>query len=335
MMLGLATGGVAVGIFHLFNHAFFKALLFLGAGSINHATKTFDMREMGGLRKAMPKTFATFLIGAASLAGIWPLAGFWSKDAILVNALDKQPLLFVLVLITVFMTAFYMFRVVFLTFGDKYRGQEHHLHESSSVMTIPLIVLAVLAIGSGFFNLNGGFNSFFGTGETHSIIEGLFGIFKEPLPWISLALAVSGIFLAYAIYSRKWISAESLGKVFAPLYKLFYNKYWMDQLYENIIVKKLLMGGLFKAAQFFDSKVIDGGINTFMIQKVIVKNFFAGLFAFDRKGVDGAVSGVADTTLAAGKTIRKAQTGQLQFYGLVMGLGIIALIVSVFIFSRV
>ena len=118
MMLGLATGGVAVGIFHLFNHAFFKALLFLGAGSINHATGTFDMREMGGLRKAMPKTYATFLIGAASLAGLWPLSGFWSKDAILTNALDKQPLLFVLVLITVFMTAFYMFRVVFLTFGE-------------------------------------------------------------------------------------------------------------------------------------------------------------------------------------------------------------------------
>jgi len=200
---------------------------------------------------------------------------------------------------------------------------------------MPLMVLAVLAVGSGFFNLNGGFNSFFGTGETHSILEGLFGIFKEPLPWISLVLAGSGIFLAYAIYSRKWISAESLGKVFSPFYKVFYNKYWMDQLYENIIVKKLLMGGLFKAAQFFDTKVIDGGINTFMIQKVIVKNFFAGLFAFDRKGVDGAVSGVADTTLAAGKTIRKAQTGQLQFYGLVIGLGIIALIVSVFIFSRV
>jgi NADH-quinone oxidoreductase subunit L len=334
MMLGLATGGVAVGIFHLFNHAFFKALLFLGAGSINHATKTFDMREMGGLRKAMPKTFATFLIGAASLAGLWPLSGFWSKDAILVDALGKQPILFVLVLITVFMTAFYMFRVVFLTFGDKYRGKEH-LHESSPVMTIPLIVLAILAVGSGLFNITGGFSSFFGAGETHSVIQGLFGIFGEPLPWISLILAGSGIFLAYAIYSRKWISAESLGKVFSPLYKLFYHKYWVDELYEGIIVKKVLMGGLFKAAQFFDSKVIDGGINTFIIQKVIVKNFFAGLFAFDKQGVDGAVNGVAGTTLAAGKTIRKAQTGQLQFYGLVIGLGIIALIVSVFIFSRV
>ena len=334
MMLGLATGGVAVGIFHLFNHAFFKALLFLGAGSINHATQTFDMREMGGLRKAMPKTFATFSIGAASLAGIWPLSGFWSKDAILANAWDNQRLLFILVIITVFMTAFYMFRVVFLTFGGTYRGKEH-LHESSSVMTIPLIVLAVLAAGSGFFNLTGGFSTFFGTGETHSVIQGLFGIFTEPLPWISLVLAVAGIFLAYAIYSRKWISAENLGKIFAPLYKLFYNKYWVDQLYEGIIVKKILMDGLFKAAQFIDTQIIDGGLNTFIIQKVIVKNFFAGLFAFDRKGVDGAVTGVADTTLVTGKTIRKAQTGQLQFYGLVIGLGIIALIAGVFIFSRV
>jgi len=334
MMLGLATGGVAIGIFHLFNHAFFKALLFLGAGSINHATGTFDMREMGGLRKAMPKTFATFCIGAASLAGLWPLSGFWSKDAILSNALDKQPLLFVLVIITVFMTAFYMFRVVFMTFGGTYRGKQH-LHESSPVMTIPLFILAGLAIASGWVNLNGGFNSFFGSGTTHSVLEGLFGIFKEPLPWISLILACAGIFLAYAIYSKKWISAEALGKTFAFPYKVFYNKYFVDELYEGIIVKKVLMGGVFAAARWFDSTVIDGGVNTFIIQKVIVKNFFAGLFAFDRNGVDGAVNGVAGTTLAAGKTIRKAQTGQLQFYGLIIGLGIIALIAGVFIFSRV
>jgi NADH-quinone oxidoreductase subunit L len=109
----------------------------------------------------------------------------------------------------------------------------------------------------------------------------------------------------------------------------------VDELYEGIIVKKVLMGGLFAAARWFDTTVIDGGVNTFIIQRVIVKNFFAGLFAFDRKAVDGAVNGVAGTTLAAGKTVRKAQTGQLQFYGLVIGLGIIALIAGVFIFSRV
>ena len=122
MMLGLGVGGIAIGIFHLFNHAFFKALLFLGAGSVNHATGTFDMRQMGGLRKIMPWTYATFLIASLSLAGIWPLAGFWSKDEILASALENQPVLFVLAMITVFMTAFYMFRVVFMTFGGKYRG---------------------------------------------------------------------------------------------------------------------------------------------------------------------------------------------------------------------
>jgi len=122
MMLGLGTGGIAVGIFHLFNHAFFKALLFLGAGSVNHATGTFDMRLMGGLRKVMPWTYATFVIASLSLAGIWPLAGFWSKDEILATSLANQPILFVLALITVFMTAFYMFRAVFMTFGGEYRG---------------------------------------------------------------------------------------------------------------------------------------------------------------------------------------------------------------------
>lgn len=332
MMLGLATGGVAVGIFHLFNHAFFKALLFLGAGSVNHATKTFDMREMGGLRKVMPRTYATFVIGALSLAGIWPLSGFWSKDEILVKSLENQPVLFALAMTTVFMTAFYMFRVVFLTFGGEYRGKEH-LHESSPVMTTPLIILAILAIGSGFFNITGGFSAFFGHGETYSAIEGLFGIFTHPLPWLSLILAGLGIFTAYAVYSKKWLSAEAIGKRFSPLYQLFYHKYWVDELYEGIIVKKVLMGGIFRVFQLFDSKVIDGGINTNFVQGFIVRNLFGWFKSFDQNGVDGAVNGVADTTLVAGKTMRKAQTGQLQFYGLTIGLGIVALIVCLFLFG--
>ena len=122
MMLGLGVGGVAIGMFHLFTHAFFKALLFMGSGSVNHATGTFDMRLMGGLRKVMPWTYATFLIGSLSLAGIWPLAGFWSKDEILISALENQPILFWLAIITVFMTAFYMFRAIFMTFHGEYRG---------------------------------------------------------------------------------------------------------------------------------------------------------------------------------------------------------------------
>ncbi|MDP2931027.1 MAG: NADH-quinone oxidoreductase subunit L, partial [Chloroflexota bacterium] len=226
MMLGLGTGGVAVGIFHLFNHAFFKALLFLGAGSVNHATGTFDMRLMGGLRKAMPWTFATFTIAALSLAGIWPLAGFWSKDEILATAWDEQRVLFVLAFITVFMTAFYIFRVAFLTFGGQYRGgsREAHSHgpphESPPVMVVPLVVLSVLAVVSGWLNVSGGFSQFLEPlkhGETQGFVEGFFGILTHPLPLLALLMAALGIFLAYAIYSKKWLSAERMGKLFAPL----------------------------------------------------------------------------------------------------------------------
>jgi len=185
MMLGLGTGGIAIGIFHLFNHAFFKALLFLGAGSVSHATGTFDMRLMGGLRKAMPWTYATFVIGSLSLAGIWPLAGFWSKDEILITSLASQPILFALALITVFMTAFYMFRAVFMTFGGEYRGgspEAHstHPHESPRVMVLPMVVLAVLAVVSGFWNVTGQFGALMGHGETRGFVEGFFGILTHP-----------------------------------------------------------------------------------------------------------------------------------------------------------
>ncbi len=154
MMLGLGVGSVAIGIFHLFTHAFFKCLLFLGSGSVNHGTGTFDMRLMGGLRKVMPWTYATFVIGSLSLAGIWPLAGFWSKDQILVAALTNNPVLFTLAIVTVFMTAFYMFRAVFMTFHGEYKGgaipehgghdePSHGPHESPAVMVAPMVVLAV------------------------------------------------------------------------------------------------------------------------------------------------------------------------------------------------
>jgi len=306
MMLGLGTGGVAIGIFHLFNHAFFKALLFLGAGSVNHATGTFDMRQMGGLRKIMPWTYATFLIASLSIAGIWPLSGFWSKDEILASSLSSQPVLFALALITVFMTAFYMFRVVFLTFGGEYRGgspEAHgaHPHESPPVMVWPLVILAILAVVSGFWNVTGQFGAFMGHGETHSFVEGFFGILAHPLPWISLILAGLGILLAYAMYSAKWLSAERIGRMFSPLYTLFFRKYWFDELYEKVIVGKVLIGGL-----------------------------FAGLQLFDSHGVDGVVNGLASVTTAGGRAIRRVQTGQLQLYGVVIGIGLLVIILCVY-----
>ncbi|MDD4860143.1 MAG: NADH-quinone oxidoreductase subunit L [Dehalococcoidales bacterium] len=307
MMLGLATGGVAVGIFHLFNHAFFKALLFMGSGSVNHATGTFDMRLMGGLKKYMPRTYFTFVIGSLSLAGIWPLAGFWSKDEILITSLEHQPLLFWLALITVFMTAFYMFRAVFLTFGGEYRGgapSEHgehsaHPHESPGVMVQPMIFLALLAVLSGLWNVTGSFAAFMGHGETHGFLTGLFHPFTQLLPWLSLLLAGAGIFLAYAMYSKKWLSAEKFGAVFQPFYKLFAHKYFFDELYENIIVRKILLGGLFAVFQLFDKYV-----------------------------VDGAVNGAAGVVRVGGGVLRRVQTGQLQLYGLFMALGIVAIVLA-------
>jgi len=260
---------------------------------------------MGGLRKVMPWTYATFVIGSLSLAGIFPLAGFWSKDEILITSFASQPVLFVLAMITVFMTAFYMFRAVFMTFGGEYRGgdpEAHgHPHESSSVMVTPLVILAVLAVVSGFWNVTGHFGALMGHGETHSFVYGFFHPLTQVLPWISLILAGLGILLAYAMYSKKIISPERIGSMFKPIYTMFYRKYWMDELYEGVIVRTALM-----------------------------KRLFVWFQAIDSKGIEGIVNGIANGTIAGGKTIRQTQTGQLQLYGMFIGLGIIIILLVMY-----
>lgn len=331
MMLGLGTGGVAIGIIHLFNHAFFKALLFLGAGSVNHATGTFDMRQMGGLRKYMPWTSALFFIAALSLAGIWPLAGFWSKDEILAGVFGQNKLLFILALATVPMTAFYIFRAYFLTFGGQNRAQAspgvssiphaaadshydegkkahtvqqkeagHAFHESPAVMIAPMAFLALLAIVSGLFNVGGALSSFIEGKEEQGV--GFFGVFTHPLPWIALILALLGILLAYLIYSKKSVSAESIGRAFSLLYKVFSHKYWMDELYEKVIVEWILYRGLFRLFELIDKYV-----------------------------VDGAVNGIAWLTKGSGEVLRKAQTGKLQVYGMAMFIGLIFIIAGFYL----
>jgi len=323
MMLGLGTVGVAmaqghldhhhgmalgiaVGIFHLFNHAFFKCLLFLGAGSVNHATGTFDIRLMGGLRKYMPWTFATFLIGSLSLAGIWPLAGFWSKDEIVAQSLDYTWPLFVLAIITVFMTAFYMFRVIFMTFGGEYRGGEQghgdHTHgtphESPLVMLFPMVVLALFAVGSGWAFWGGGAFGFLTEG--HHQLHGFFEVLAEPLVLISLAVGIAGIILAYAMYSAKWISPERVGQAFAPIHNLFSRKYYFDELYERIFVVRVLYDGLFRLIDLFDTYVVDGIVN-----------------------------GAAKVTVVSSSVVRRVQTGQLQSYGLAIVLGVLIIMAVV------
>jgi NADH-quinone oxidoreductase subunit L len=308
-ILIMAKAAVAVGMFHLFTHAFFKSLLFMSAGSVNHATGTFDMRLMGGLRKTMPWTYATFLAGSLSLAGIWPLAGFWSKDGILVGAFENQPVLFALAFITVFLTAFYMFRAIFMTFHGEYRGGDRdsgkdysHTHESPWVMVGPLVFLAVMAIGAGWWNVSGGgFSDFFGH-EEEAI--GFFGVFTHAVPLTSLLVALLGIFAAYAIYIKRWVTAARIGSFFGPFYKLVFNKYFFDHLYEEIIVKLALVKGL-----------------------------FTGFSLFDNKGVDGVVNGTADIVVRGGQAVRQAQTGQLQLYALFIGIGIAVIAICVLIWG--
>jgi NADH-quinone oxidoreductase subunit L len=315
-VLILTKAAVAVGIFHLFTHAFFKSLLFMGAGSVNHSTGTFDMRQMGGLRKTMPWTYATFLLGALSLAGIWPLAGFWSKDEILASAFTSQPALFWLALITVFLTAFYMFRAIFMTFHGEYRGGDKesgkdysHTHESPWVMVAPLVFLALMAVGVGWWNTAGSFSGFMGHGAENGGALNVFTVFGHtvngvPLPLISLLVALLGIFGAYAVYIKRWIKAESIGKFFGSFYQTVADKYYFDELYENIIVK---LG--------------------------LVKGLFTGFKIFDEKGVDGAVNGTADIVVRGGKAVRQAQTGQLQLYALFIGIGM-AIIALCVLFTR-
>ena len=171
-------------------------------------------------------------------------------------------------------------------------------------MVMPMVVLAVLAVISGFWNVTGSFGSFMGHSETHSFVEGFFGILGQALPWVSLMMAGLGILLAYAIYSAKWLSAERLGSIFKPFYTLFLQKYWFDELYENVIVRVALIKGL-----------------------------FAGLQQIDTKAVDGVVNGVANGAMAGGRAIRQAQTGQLQLYGLFIGIGVLAIILVLYIFG--
>jgi NADH-quinone oxidoreductase subunit L len=305
MFLGLATGGVWVGVFYLFNHAFFKALLFLAAGSVNHATGTFDLKLMGGLGKKIPLTFACFVPAALSLAGIWPLAGFFSKEGVLSAAIDKQPVLFAFAIATTFLTAFYIFRVVFLVFGGEPRGNgEHKAHESPKLMLVPMFVLAVAAVASGWLNANGGFERWLSGSDLHGFWEGIIGMVAHPLALISLLVALLGILVAYALYIPIWVSPKQVKWFFRSLYAIFTRKYGMDDLYEKYISRNLLLNGIFAAIEWLDYMVIDR--------------------------VGNAIGGF---TTQVGAIAKKVQTGQLQLYGLAAVGGSI-IIVIVFLLVR-
>ena len=324
MMMALGVGAYAFAIFHLFTHAFFKALLFLGSGSVNHASGTFNMKYMGGLRRYMPWTYITFLAGSVALAGIFPTSGFWSKDEILASAFHTGSavgyLVYLLGLAAVFMTAFYMFRALFMTFDGDFRGgadseaqdtgeesEELHLghvslHESPWVMVAPMAILAVLAILAGFITnplVDLGlvpahwFAHFMGEGWVYVKIPS----FDLPLALVSTAVALAGIFVAYMMYYRQRWSAEAMGQRFKSAYTTLSRKYYFDELYEDIIVRSVFYNGAARILDWGDKNIVD--------------------WAADRIGWLGA---------NVGTPLRQLQTGQLQQYGAAISVGILIML---------
>jgi NADH-quinone oxidoreductase subunit L len=319
MMMGLGVAGIVAAIFHLFTHAFFKALLFLGAGSVNHATGTFDMRKMGGLWRYMPVTFITVLIGSLALVGLFPLAGFWSKDEILADAWEDRPWVFFVALTGVFLTALYVGRMLFLTFGGEYRGGEEpehggehggeaghaEPHESPPLMLIPLVVLAGLAAVAGFANINDGF------GE---LIEGWLPAESEELVthggfklWIALASSgagVAGLAVAWLVYGLGVVRSERVRYIAEPLPEMLENKYYLDWLYEEFFVRRVLLGGTAWALSLWDKYVIDGAVN-----------------------------GVGTATRWGAEQVRLAQAGQAQLYASAMLIGVVGAIAGILIIN--
>ncbi len=250
MFLGVGVGAYSAGIFHLMTHAFFKALLFLGAGSIIHGLGgEQDLRHMGGLRKVMPITFYTLGVASLAISGFPGFSGFFSKDAILSAAYAHAPWMFWVGVITAGITAFYVFRAYFLAFFGSYRGH-HHPHESPAVMTFPLIVLALLAAGGGFISIPAWLSPQFPLSEqentTAMIISAAFGIF--------------GIFLAWFLYVARPALAESLKTSAGPLYTLVANKYYVDEFYTGFIVKPL--EGISRVVLWrgMDERIIDSAL---------------------------------------------------------------------------
>ncbi len=331
MMLALGTGAYGAAIFHLFTHAFFKSLLFLGAGSVGHASGgTFDMRYMGGLRKVMPVTYVTFLIGGLALAGIFPLAGFWSKDEILAHALGQtgfvSQFVFWLALISVFMTAFYMFRAIFMTFEGEFRGgaeadpaapeggAKPHLAESPLVMVGPLVILALASIVAGFLANPTvdigiipihGLSDFLGEGLERLGVHYELPDFNLPLAIASSAIAVAGIVFAFAMYLTRETLARRGARILRPAQVLLSRKYYLDEAYEDVLTRRVFYRGTAGILDWTDKSIVDGVVR-------LVDRFSRNI----------------------GRAIAQVQTGQLQGYGAVISVGIVLIVGTYLIFLR-
>jgi NADH-quinone oxidoreductase subunit L len=316
MFLACGVGAFSAGVFHLMTHAFFKALLFLAAGSVIHAMGgEQDMRHMGGLSKQIPKTYATMLAATLAIAGFPPLAGFFSKDSILFNAFQSENgghILYAVGLLTALLTSFYMFRLVFLTFYGKPRFDEHHVHvhESPNSMTIPLIVLAVLSVIGGWLAAPGLWG---GTDYFSKFLEPVFGGAQAAgseaaarsteltLAGVAFFTALIGFGIAYWMYSKNTKKPAELEKSFKGVYNTLLHKYYVDELYAAVIIKPLM----------WISREI-------LWQRV------------DVQVIDGAVNGVARGTMEAGDNVRHTQSGNTRSYAVWVVIGALVVIALIF-----
>ena len=318
MFLACGVGAFSAGIFHLMTHAFFKALLFLAAGSVIHAMGgEQDMLKMGGLRKSIKYTFATMFIATMAIAGIPPLAGFFSKDSILFSAFQREGgwhSLYFVGLLTALFTAFYMFRLVFLTFWGKPRFDEHHVHvhESPWSMLGPLVVLAVLSVIGGWVAapaLWGGKDYFtgflapvFGVGEGATAIDEVAAHNLElTLAVVAVIAALLGIAVAYWLYVRQPKKPEQIAKSLQPVYKTLLSKYWVDELYAATIVRPLVW------------------LSDHVLWKIV-----------DVEAIDGTVNGIAHGAAAVGDRVRHTQSGNARSYASWVVVGALVVIVIVF-----
>ncbi|MBN8695377.1 MAG: NADH-quinone oxidoreductase subunit L [Bacteroidetes bacterium] len=309
MFLALGVGAYTGAVFHVMTHAFFKALLFLGAGSVIHAMSgEQDIRKMGGLKKYIPITHLTFLLGTLAIVGFPGFSGFFSKDEILAHAWEHNKLLWFLGVLGAAMTTFYMFRLYFLTFKGSFRGtheQEHHLHESPKSMTIPLIVLAVLSVVGGLIGIPEVL------GGHHYLEHYLKPVFEDSsfrlvhhlshdteyiLMGVAITVMALSLYYAYNTYVKNKTLPENEDAELKPLHKLVYKKYMIDELYENVFMKPINFIGdaLHKVV---DNQIVDGIVN----------------------GMGSLVSGVSGL-------IRQAQTGNTGFYVFVMVISIVLIL---------
>jgi len=341
MFAAVGVGAYAAGVFHLMTHAFFKACLFLGSGSVIHAMGgEQDMRKMGGLRHKMPITFVTFLAATLALAGVPPFAGFMSKDEIIWQAFAHgHTVVWAFLLLGAALTVFYMFRQVYMTFFGEFHGtheQEHHLHESPPSMAYVLIVLGILSVVGGvvkipeFIVIFKPFEEFldpvFSSGPTRAVIEaGLHSHKLEAgLGFVTFTMVALGWLFADFMYRQRTIDPQRFGEAFGGVpYGWVLNKYYVDELYDFAIVRPYL--ALTRALAWFDLHIIDGVVNL-AATLTVIGSWLSGLF--DNYVVDGLVNAASLVTLDLGGRLRRLQTGSINgyLYGILAAVMVILLV---------